>query len=298
MTSDLEVFLSAPVASVDVGTPLAYRSFGEGPAVLLVHGWPLNGATYRGLVRLLCAHYRCIVVDLPGAGHSPWDPRTRDAFVDFSALIVKFVDALSLPRVALIGHDSGGTIARLVAAELGERVTALCLSNTEPTGHVPGLVRLHQWVTRLPGAQAGFSRLLRRRGFRRSALGFAGCFVDVNHAEGEFRHACVLPLVRSPKGAVATLAHADLSIVHRLSEVHRRIHAPVVFSWGERDPFFPIDKARGMLGEFRDVRGFHVIEGGKLFVHDECPGIVASHFAPLLAAAHAPDAGQVPASAG
>jgi haloalkane dehalogenase len=98
---DLESFLAAPVEHVDVGTQLSYRRFGEGPPIVLVHGWPLCGATYRGLVRALRERFTCYVPDLPGAGESPWDPRTQETFSDFSRLLVRFVDAIGLSRFAI-----------------------------------------------------------------------------------------------------------------------------------------------------------------------------------------------------
>src|SRR5262245_52293837 len=46
--SNLAAYLSAPVERVNIGTEIAYRRFGRGPAIVLIHGWPLNGATWRG----------------------------------------------------------------------------------------------------------------------------------------------------------------------------------------------------------------------------------------------------------
>jgi pimeloyl-ACP methyl ester carboxylesterase len=44
---DTEAFLAAPLQHVDTGSAsVAYRRFGSGPPLLLVHGWPLSGFTY------------------------------------------------------------------------------------------------------------------------------------------------------------------------------------------------------------------------------------------------------------
>jgi pimeloyl-ACP methyl ester carboxylesterase len=176
MTTALEAFMAAPVERVNVGTELTYRRFGQGPAVVPVHGWPLNGATYRGLVRMLLQHFTCYVPDLPGSGATPWDPRTREAFADWGPLLAGFVEALGLDRVALVGHDSGGALARLAAAELGTRVALLALINTEVPGHVPLLIRAYTLALRVPGSRWLFGKLLGSRRFRRSRLGFGACF--------------------------------------------------------------------------------------------------------------------------
>jgi haloalkane dehalogenase len=287
MANELAAYRAAAVERIDLGTEITYRRFGQGPAVVLVHGWPLNGATYRGMLPILAKHFTCYVPDLPGSGQTPWDPRTHDAFFDWGKLLVRFVDALGLTRVALVGHDSGGALARVAAAELGERVALLALIDTEIPGYTPGLVKFYQFFARLPGSRAMTRALLRQRWYRRSWLGFRVCFRDLDHLDGEFAEASLSPLLADNRGAMQTLLHFDLRLLsERLPEVHRRISAPVVLIWGEDDRFFPAEKARAMLPQFRDVRGFHVLKGQKLFVQDEAPELVAAQLEPLLLDLH------------
>jgi haloalkane dehalogenase len=297
MTTDLAAFRAAPLERIQLGTELTYRRFGQGPAVVLIHGWPLNGATYRGLVRILSKRFTCYVPDLPGVGETPWDPRTRDAFLDWGKLMARFVDALGLARVALVGHDSGGALARVAAAELGERVSLLSLIDTEVSGHTPGILKMFQLTARLPGSRAIFGALARQRWFRRSRLGFGGCFRDLDHMDHEFAEACLAPLLADNGPTMRALLHFDLKLAQRLPDIHRRIRAPVQLIWGEHDPFFPVHMARAMLPEFHDVRGFHVLEGQKLFVQDEAPGLVAAQLEPLLSTLHGATGGVRQASA-
>ena len=59
--------------TVDVGTAqLAYRREGSGPALLLIHGWPLTGATWRKVLPRLAERFTCIVPDSPGLGDTRW----------------------------------------------------------------------------------------------------------------------------------------------------------------------------------------------------------------------------------
>jgi hypothetical protein len=44
----------------------------KGEAVLLIHGMPNNGRLWDDVVRELTPHYRCIVIDLPGMGETPF----------------------------------------------------------------------------------------------------------------------------------------------------------------------------------------------------------------------------------
>jgi len=243
--------------------------------VLLLHGWPLSGVTYRNLVEALKPHYRCIVPDLPGAGDTPWSPNIHDTMTDFASLMREFVDHLKLDRFALIGHDSGGGVARLLAAEVGPRVRCLILQNTELPNHAPWFVRALKVSAESKLAAAGLGRLLRSRRFRQSPLGFGECFGDTTLIEGEFLETAVKPLIRDLSGANAMLAHLDLAWTKRIPEVHARIQAPIHLFWGEADKFFPIERARAMQPQFPRGGQFEVIPNGKLFVHEEASEALA-----------------------
>jgi haloalkane dehalogenase len=284
MPDHLDAFVTTPVRRVSLdGVELAYRIIGQGPPLLLVHGWPLNGATFRALVAELRDQYTCVVPDLPGAGESPWNARVSELFADSAKLLRRLVDALSLDRFGLVGHDSGGLIARYLAADVGERAAALLLCNTEISHHRSTLVALFQRAAALPGAEAIFAGLLRSRAYRRSALGFGGCFGDLRLLDGEFHRACVEPATTGIAGALAALRSADLRATERLGAVHRAIGAETAFVWGAADRFFPVGAARAMLPEFRHAMGFHEVEGAKLFVHEEAPARVLAAARPLFA---------------
>ncbi|MGA7757235.1 MAG: alpha/beta hydrolase, partial [Ilumatobacteraceae bacterium] len=63
--------------------------------------------------------------------------------------------------------------------------------------------------------------------------------------------------------------------------IHRRIDVPVQLVWGDKDPFFPVDRAKAMVAGFPDAR-IEVIEGAGLFSHEERPAEVASALLPTL----------------
>jgi haloalkane dehalogenase len=265
------------------GYRIAFRRVGSGPPVLFIHGWPLSGVTYRHAVDALKDEHTCIVPDLPGAGDSPWDPRVTEMFGDFTRLMRLLVDHLGLTRFAIVAHDSGGTIARKLAAELGPRVTGLLLSNTELAGHHPKLVALFQRSAALPGAEIMFRWLLGRSAYLRSELGFGGCFGDRSLIEGEFHDACIRPLLEGGmSGPLAALRSANLGVVDELAAIHARIVAPTTFVWGDADRFFPIDRARSMAAQFSSLRVFHNVPGAKLYVQEEAPEKIAELTRALL----------------
>lgn len=279
----LDDYRSAPVLFADLGTSrLAYRRFGVGPNLLFVHGWPLSGETYRGLVAALQGHFTCIVPDLPGAGETPWDDTIEEVFAGFTHRLLSFVDVLGLTRFGLFGQDSGGTLARLVAARVPDRVYGIGLTNTEVAGHVPPLLPLLQRITALPGAAWVFRHLLRFRPYLRSALGFGGCFKDPARLHGSFDGTALRALRDDPGPAMQVLRRADLDVVMRLDAVQARIEAPMVAVWGDDDPFFPFGQAKQLVQTWPTRSELHRLEGYRLLVHEEVPDEVARRVGPFL----------------
>jgi len=256
---------------------IAYWSFGHGPDVVCVHGWPLSGATFRGLIPPLAQHFRLHVFDLPGSGFTEWSGPV--GFEEHAETVATAIAALDLGRYALLGHDSGGLIARIVATR-DARVCGLVLGNTELPGHHSPMIGALVAVAKMPGGIAAIGALMRVGAIRRSPLGFGGCFRDKSLIDGEFGRLFVAPLIRSPEVARAqwrTLLDADFSINDRIGAIHAALGAPVRNIWGTDDPFFPLAKARAMLHGLPKGSDLVEIAGGKLFVHEEYPQEFALH---------------------
>ncbi|MCW5807183.1 MAG: alpha/beta hydrolase [Deltaproteobacteria bacterium] len=249
---------------------LAHRVTGTGPDVLFLHGWPLHGATWRAIVPELAPAYTCHVVDLPGTGASAWTPGTPVTLRTHARAVLDLVAELRLDRVAFVGHDSGGAIARLAAAELGARCTGLVLGNTEIPGYWPPMLSLLVRLAKLRATRGVLPALMRSRRLRRSAFGFAGCFDDLSLIEGEFKQLFVDPILADPRGQMALAEHWEWSVFDELEALHRRITAPTTLVWGTGDPWFPLRHARAMVEQL--AGGAELVElPGKLFVHEERP---------------------------
>jgi pimeloyl-ACP methyl ester carboxylesterase len=93
--------------------------------VVLLHGWPVTQAHWRGLLQpLRRAGFTPVPTTLPGLGSPPGDVRSFRK----SELADWLRDRLAergLTRLALVGHDWGGTVAVLLAAAMPQAVTAL-----------------------------------------------------------------------------------------------------------------------------------------------------------------------------
>ena len=270
-------FLAAPAHKQDIATArIAYRRYGDGPALLLVHGFPLSGFTWRKVLPALAERHTCYVPDLPGLGESEWTDATDFSFPGQGRTLKAFVDGLGLAHYSVLAQDTGGTFARCLALEDRGRIDKLVLINTEIPRHRPPWIPLYQFLMLLPGTLTVFGLLLRSNLYLRSSMGFGGCFADMRLIEGDFHAHFVEPLLRSPlrmDGMRRYLRGATWEPVDALERDHARLTMPVQLIWGADDPTFPVELARAMVKQFPNAR-LAEIPGARLLVHEEKPSEV------------------------
>ena len=103
------------------------REIGKGPAVILVHGYPLDGAMWSGVARALSTQFRVLKPDLPGRGNTEAPaPAGIDGYADFLDTIVASLDG----PVGLAGFSFGGYISLAYLKRRPEKVRALALVDT------------------------------------------------------------------------------------------------------------------------------------------------------------------------
>jgi pimeloyl-ACP methyl ester carboxylesterase len=114
--------------SID-GVPVAFDSAGEGPAVLLLHAFPLSKAMWTAQAAALKHRYQVIRMDARGFGDSaPGDtPLTMDLIADDAAAVL---DHLRVREAVLCGCSMGGYAAFAFAARFPARVRGLVLVDT------------------------------------------------------------------------------------------------------------------------------------------------------------------------
>jgi pimeloyl-ACP methyl ester carboxylesterase len=109
---------------------------GEGPPLLLVHGWPETWYAWRLLMPALANDFQVVAPDQRGIGLSD---KPRDGY-DTGALaadLVGLMDALGHERFALYGTDTGMPIAYALAADHPERVARVVVSEAPLPGVTP-----------------------------------------------------------------------------------------------------------------------------------------------------------------
>ena len=110
---------------------LYYEDHGSGSPVVLIHGWPLSGASWeKQTAALLAAGHRVITYDRRGFGRSS-KPGVGYDYNTFAADLDKLLKKLSVKKVALVGFSMGsGEVTRYLGKYGGARVRKAVLIGT------------------------------------------------------------------------------------------------------------------------------------------------------------------------
>ena len=110
-----------------------------GLPVVLLHGWPTWAEVWLPVARMLGARHPWIAPDLPCQGRSSLLPENDRSLTAYRNALTAFVDALRLPRFAVVGNSMGGTLAIMVALDRPDRVAKLVVLDAAGlTAKLPG----------------------------------------------------------------------------------------------------------------------------------------------------------------
>lgn len=118
--------------SLSTGVTLNVATAGpeDGPAIILLHGFPESHRTWRGIVPLLEDRYRLIMPDQRGfAGSDAPQDRADYATDRVVADLFALVDRLGLDDFTLVGHDWGGAVSWAAALKGDPRLKRLVIVN-------------------------------------------------------------------------------------------------------------------------------------------------------------------------
>lgn len=245
------------------GGAIAYHDEGSGPAVVLLHGFPLSSYVWRGLIPALAARHRVLAPDLLGLGASdkpagaPLDIRAQAGYV------TELLAHLAIDRVALIGHSTGGGIAQLLV-DGRDDVEALVLIDS---------IAFDRWPTEGIGeiqvVQADRETHDAAELVVRSALRLGTVEDQLTDEDVE---AYVAPW--SPPSPVEGLFRFARALDGLgLEQLERSMTAwglPTLILWGEDDPFHPVDIAE-RLNAAIPSSALGLVPGCGHFLPDEAP---------------------------
>lgn len=125
--------------SIDVGEArLHVLTKGEGPPVVLLHGYPQTHIAWAKVAPHLARHFTTVLLDLRGYGDSSGPPSGSPESVAYAKRtmardVVAVMDRLGHESFAIAGHDRGGRVAYRLALDEPERVSRLALLDIVPT---------------------------------------------------------------------------------------------------------------------------------------------------------------------
>lgn len=133
-----QLFPHTRTGQFDVGEATIHaRIGGEGPPLLLLHGFPQTHLMWHSIAPELMERFTCVMPDLRGYGGSSCPPNTADNSAyskrEMAKDMVAVMARLGFERFAVVGHDRGGRVAYRMALDRPDVVTCLAVLDIVPT---------------------------------------------------------------------------------------------------------------------------------------------------------------------
>jgi len=235
------------------GITIRYVVTGEGPPLLLVHGFGAYIEAWWLNIRPLSERYRVYAFDLPGHGLS--DRPAIDCTLSlFTELVIDFMEAVGVERASVLGHSMGGFLSLNAAVNFSERVDKLIL--VDSIGLAKRLPRRYWFYTlpvlgemlMLPTTKANVERGLRRSFYNPDFV--TPEMVEISYQFLKLpgaKHA-MLNILRSNKGPGGSDPEGD--VINTL----RSVKSPTLAIHGAQDGTIPLAGAREACRLIPDAR--------------------------------------------
>lgn len=269
-----------PVGAV-AHIPVRIRYIDQGEpnqgTLLLMHGIPTWGYLYHEVIPILVeAGYRVIAPDFLGHGWSDRRDRFDRSFQDQARMIVALLDTLTISTVDVVGHDTGGAVALILAIEHSDRVNRLVITNSvcydRFDDDMLDLGHPLRWQFRpLSDLMAALEATL--------AAGLS----HPSQLTPEFREGILAPW-NSEEGKLSLLRNASALNPNQtmaLVDRHNDISAPTLILWGMEDPWQKAEDGQRLAEEIPTAR-FQAIEGASHWIQQDEPERFSSELLAFL----------------
>jgi 2-hydroxymuconate-semialdehyde hydrolase len=257
--------LERHTASVS-GGEISYADLGEGPPVLLLHGFPTNADLWRREAWLLAQRMRAIVPDLLGYGMSEKPSGTDLSEAAQGGYMKELLLSLKIEELAIVGHDIGGGVAQMLTLDGGLNVRTLVLLDSVcfDAWPIEGVKMLQHAAPEEQSAE-----------FVEELVGLT-FDLGVNHKERlepEAIEAYLAPWRTDPPAFFrAARAITGRGLAGRDEEL-AALEMPTMVIWGEDDPFLGSELAE-RLGEAIPGSTVALLPGCSHFVTEDAPQTV------------------------
>lgn len=214
-----------------------YKIAGQGPAILILHGWGGSSDSWLEVQRLLAEKgYLVLVPDFSGFGKSP-TPSEPWSIKEYTEVILKFTEKLKLNRFFLLGHSFGGRVAIRFSSQYPEKIEKLILCNSAGIKPKPGLkTRLIFLLAKLGNALLSPKPLVRLKDHLQNLFYLFLRKKDYAKAEGMMKEIL--------KKVLAEDLSADLP----------KIKTETLIVWGQIDKMVPVKYAQIFKKQIKEAK--------------------------------------------
>ena len=236
---------------------VAYSDEGSGPAVLLLHGCPFASFVWRRLIPQLVPTHRCIAPDLLGLGDTETAAGADWSLWAQAATMLRLLDSLGIERAHVLGHDHGGALAQVLAANHPNRVDRLILTDAEAYDNWPSAEeRPFVRITQLPLVGDVVLWLWSRRSVLRATLVSAKAVHDARALSYEFVDLQARANLSDRRWRAKTKRFIAEQFDPRNNRITldvleglRRFDHPTLLIWAERDAHFGPEWGERLRGD-------------------------------------------------
>ncbi|MBI4468552.1 MAG: alpha/beta hydrolase [Acidobacteria bacterium] len=223
-------------ATID-GVRMHYQEKGEGPKLVLLHGFGSSTFTWKDVLDPLSTRFSVIAVDLMGFGFSE-KPDTDYTVHRQAELVMKLLDQLNVERAMLCGNSMGGAVAIACAAADPDRVSSLVLLNSVAYADLDARSFLPSRRLLMPVAGESIAALVALDD-RFVAEGLKVCLYDPQKVTRDRVEAYGRPFRtrHGQRAVLQTLRNWDLS---RIEAAIPSLKQPVLLIWGADDRLVPL----------------------------------------------------------
>ncbi len=271
------------------GSSIDLAMAGEGPPLMLLHGFPETKAAWHQVAPRLAETYTVVLPDLPGYGDStgpvPVADNSNYTKRSMGNMLVRLMQQLGFSTFALAGHDRGGRVAYRMALDHPREISRLAVLNIIPTLEMMDrfsydmAVKMGNWVFLAQPAPLPETLITGNPEF------YLNYMLDDWSATPALispeTRAAYLRCFKRKEVIAAICAEYRASVLDAAydredRDKHRRISCPVLALWSEKD-FTSSDGPLPVWKNWADDVSGAALPGGH-FLMEECPGEVTAQF--------------------
>ncbi|SDB64856.1 alpha/beta fold hydrolase [Butyrivibrio sp. INlla16] len=231
------------------GLNIYYRDEGEGPLLILLHGWGSNVDLFDGIFKFASKKYHVVGMDMPGFGKSD-EPAEPWEVSDFVTFVIHFVKKLfpDEKEIMFLGHSMGGrVIIKMIGTkseeELGFKIPRVILTDSAgikpvPSGKQSAKTRRYKF----------YKNLLIKTGIAKIS---PGTLENLKKKFGSADYAAASPVMRN---SLVKVVNEDLA------PYMPKVTMPALLIWGDQDTATPLSDGQQME-KLMPEAGLAVIQG-------------------------------------